>query len=391
MKPMSWPLRLAVVLSVLWLVFVFALSEEGNRVSAFFLVVGVIPVVGFWGISWILQGVRSRRVPDSTEAASAETLARRRSAWRNFFIGLGLAVLGGVIAAYFAQDYTDYPSALMGRSIGEWSVYALLAALASTVLLRVVSSAPMLAFGGTFLFLGIWNGLQWHSEVSDAKQFAVAFPALLQRINRGDEVTGEEVRSMSVGSAEPAIMAFVDYSAAMNAAMRQFAQSVAAADVEQILSPALLATQSGSKLAMSNLSLVSRAVDALEHQFALAVEVGEDRVRRLKRSNGLTAGFVKGLSKKFEIDRDLHNEFIAIQRQVITTSSEIVRLIDSNRRRIVFLKTDLSFNDQATLQTYQSMRRRLSATIAAESDLRARTLATQREGLNAIRQAVERN
>ena len=53
-------LRLAVVLSAIWLLVSIALFEPWRAYSSLFLYIGIVPVAAAWGIIWIAYG-RSRR------------------------------------------------------------------------------------------------------------------------------------------------------------------------------------------------------------------------------------------------------------------------------------------------------------------------------------------
>ena len=74
MRETKWPLRLAVVISVVWAVVAYALSYGDSSFSgAAFAVLGLIPLCVFWGIGWVLAGVfrqRAGRVEAATPIAA---------------------------------------------------------------------------------------------------------------------------------------------------------------------------------------------------------------------------------------------------------------------------------------------------------------------------------
>ena len=57
---LSWKMRIGIAISVLWLLalLAFALKEFSRNVMGIFLSFGIIPIVTFWGIAWIIQGVK---------------------------------------------------------------------------------------------------------------------------------------------------------------------------------------------------------------------------------------------------------------------------------------------------------------------------------------------
>ncbi|SKC69744.1 RDD family protein [Paraburkholderia hospita] len=65
MHEAKWPLRLAIVMSVIWGVIAYAFSYENERFSgASFAVIGLIPLCVLWGLGWVVAGMfRHRKSP----------------------------------------------------------------------------------------------------------------------------------------------------------------------------------------------------------------------------------------------------------------------------------------------------------------------------------------
>ena len=67
----GWKARACIVLSALWLCFVFAVAKDGDRLAAT-IGFGVMPLGVLWGIAWAYVGWRAQRPPkaEMTETAS---------------------------------------------------------------------------------------------------------------------------------------------------------------------------------------------------------------------------------------------------------------------------------------------------------------------------------
>jgi hypothetical protein len=57
-------LRLAVVLSAIWLMMSIAYFQPWRAYTSRFLYVGIVPIAAAWGIIWIAHGRRNRRTED---------------------------------------------------------------------------------------------------------------------------------------------------------------------------------------------------------------------------------------------------------------------------------------------------------------------------------------
>ncbi len=57
---LSRPLRLAVVLSAIWLLVAIAIWQPWNGYDSRFLYLGILPVAAAWGLIWIAGGQRKR-------------------------------------------------------------------------------------------------------------------------------------------------------------------------------------------------------------------------------------------------------------------------------------------------------------------------------------------
>lgn len=61
MGEISWKLRLAIVLSCIWLVIVIAGSQGQREALTLILVFGIAPLVLLWGTAWVWPGYRKQR------------------------------------------------------------------------------------------------------------------------------------------------------------------------------------------------------------------------------------------------------------------------------------------------------------------------------------------
>lgn len=61
MTQIPWKTRVGAILSVLWLILMYALAIEGEDWESEFALVGIAPVVFGWGVAWIVSGYRTQR------------------------------------------------------------------------------------------------------------------------------------------------------------------------------------------------------------------------------------------------------------------------------------------------------------------------------------------
>ena len=66
---LSVKMRIAIVISALWLLIWLALAVDWQEMNTF-LAMGIIPLIAFWGIAWIKEGMKKNQ-------QARETLSQR--------------------------------------------------------------------------------------------------------------------------------------------------------------------------------------------------------------------------------------------------------------------------------------------------------------------------
>jgi uncharacterized RDD family membrane protein YckC len=148
---MGWKMRLALVVSALWLLLVFAIARSERDSGAVFVGLGLIPVAILWGIAWVVRGYLKQRATKQLIATDAPAqkhptdappdISQTNSAGRDDILSLPLA--------------TRWPR-FFARMFDTWWEVMLVAFVLSFVLARYSAEyLEWLARPGSAMFFGL--------------------------------------------------------------------------------------------------------------------------------------------------------------------------------------------------------------------------------------------
>jgi len=184
---LGWFGRLAIILSLLWLLICVAIGVSEHSGFGGFLI-GALPLVLIWGLAWVIAGIKRARV----ETVSAPNAAERaeNSASRNILYGsLTVLCVAAIYTYSISQEFgRDYLPVVVGESIGQGIVFGAVLGLVCGAIWRkirwlVVSS--MIASIGLAI---AWNGINLANETRSIKEAALTLKSLMERMRAGDNI-----------------------------------------------------------------------------------------------------------------------------------------------------------------------------------------------------------
>ena len=205
----GWKTRVGLVLSAVWLCVAFLISEEYRRVTQV-LGLGVLPLVLLWGIAWAVAGWRAVRplAPQTPEAIVIERRRTRSMRMRTFFAVIAILAIGVWAATLqFRAADDDAGGNAIGRWVGEWTVYALVAYFVFRLVPKLPRGTP--AVLAALVLVGAVN-LKAYAAIAEDRaamiSLAKAAP-LMSQLQGGGTLSDQQVRDARVGVLEPLMLA----------------------------------------------------------------------------------------------------------------------------------------------------------------------------------------
>jgi hypothetical protein len=380
MDKLGWKGRLAVVLSVGWLLLLYALvpKEDSTKAVVGF---GMLPLGFLWGVAWAIQGYRkqhpSANDPDATK--------RRRASTFRFFLGLG--ILAGAIW---------YSHGLIGESvsheIGYWVVFALILWGILRALPKVSDHAVILtiaAYSATICF----QAYRSHKEIEDLKrEIAVAAPFIL-RTNSGEVISETELDRANLGRLEPFIRATARYTQEQSSLIAEYQKEVAALQLDKLLDPRVLGSIEGRKISSERLDQYKRALDKLDAGLKDSWQRYFDQVSVVaaQMPPEIGNGFKSGVEKRNTRVRPLLAGWFASQRSVIQHSLDLADYIAKLGPRVTVVQSppNLLFSDAQALSQYRVMMDRFVTLAEEEERWKKQILDDERQSAQSLVDLVE--
>lgn len=344
MEKLGWLGRLAVVLSGLWLLVVYALApaEDATKAVVGF---GLIPLGLIWGVAWAFQGYRKQRTADpETPPVNWKPRVLR--------IGAGfLAVCAGYIAAHLAVGDAA------ARIAGYWIVFAL-------IFYGVVRLVPFTAKHGLLWTVVAYSlAVASHAyidylEVRQLRQDLANAAPLILRINSGNVPSQEEISRAQMGVFEPFVRASALHVAENLLAVNAYQKQLEALEIDTLLGARTLGQPEGRRLIAQRMDVLGQAIEALQTAIHANTERLKDQVAVLsaKLPAGFAAGLKRGLADRLERQQPLLRGWLDTQRQFKAKALDLSSFVDSLGQRVTLAgqPPQLIFADRHNLNVYDA-------------------------------------
>jgi hypothetical protein len=368
MEKLGWLRRTAIVLSVLWVLVVYAIAPTDDRGKSLVAMAG-IPLSIAWGLAWALQGYLKQR------RANAGPKRNWKSAGLRALAGIVLFVAAYVTAYQLVSDRAAYLA-------GQWLAYGVLAYVALRFVPKVSENAliwTVVAFSGAL----VANSYLSFREESAAKQeVARASPLLLRALN-GESISDAEIARADVGRFEPVLHAAASYARDGVAAMKAYNDTLTKLHTEELLTPALLGTVSGRKIALARLQAYDAAIGTLETSLNANAQRYDDQISVIaaQMPAQMGTGLKTGVAESRLATKPMIEGWIQSQRDAQQKAVELVRFVENLGPNVALTRDPptLLFVNESDLNRYRTMLGELSAVAAREEGWREKMLGQQQQ------------
>jgi hypothetical protein len=386
-EKLSWIARLGVVLSFLWLVFVYALSDQHSKGESFFIV-GILPVALIWGAIWVVRGFLEQRRLKSlskvklSEGADSEIPEQKKRDPKKI-ISVVLVLLAAVITGWF------YAGEQTARYVGAFFTYSLVAYFVSKFIPVAKPYAGTIAT--TVFAAGVVVSSFNHQREQNAvlTEWKNAAPVIAE-LQSGRLLTESELKQASLGRLEPVFRILISSTSEFASLWNAYLRDIEALNPEKLLSPSNLGSSAGRQSLRLNLTSLEQAINRLNENAVLAFQKFNTNIDSAVIN--LPATYANTFQNEFKKSTALREaEFrllVKNQREMHRVLMEISNLVDQSKP--VYgngaAGINLYFQRQEDLNRYQSLSKRM-LNIAAEEEKIVRQ--SQHDGLQRQKNFLE--
>lgn len=354
----GWKARICIVLSALWLCLVFAVANDGDRLSLT-LGLGVLPLGVIWGIAWAVAGWRAQR-PPKVEAVDAVSKAPRGSSWAGMKTSIAVAAIGaaGLFAASWQFSSVGEESNDLARWFGTWLVYGLFAYVLSRFVPKVSSGMALLLATSVVVF-----GINWqaYEAVSEIRQFKVSLARaapLFSQMLSGKPVSDKEVKDAQIGFLEPLLIAQATTSREVVALTENYHKAAEDMKLGDIFVPANLALPERRfqlRMTLKHWEQVSK-----EYKVQMDAATARGKLASQAALSSMPKDFAAGAASGIAESADQNNGFVsatvAAELDAIKGMTAILDLLDGKPNGFVLGKgqtPNLLFREESMLAAYR--------------------------------------
>jgi hypothetical protein len=409
MVNLSWKRRLAILLSVLWVLVVGAMSTLTGGLGVG-LVLTIAPLIFVWGIWWVVSALPKRTVVVSEVGARTErgppVAQDGEGTWP---LLLWIGIIGCFAIPIGVRSYIDSGSGDAGRSFGQMLVTLLIVGAIAAAISRGKSASRKLAARLLVFTVMLGAGVFQANKIVDAAEERRAVANSLTTIATSFERNAESWRDVvggqpkgtpervNKGTEKP-----VDSKARMTRMMGEMARLIDTASkeyrdgqlrqskamdalgFETLLLPQTLASPSGRARARDALRkynvLLSESMALERAQKATAESWINVNAAQMSpdEASSLLDGFRRGASKSEALSRT----FYQVQRDFIDVFERILDTIENAPGGVQYGNQQVLFSDPASLAKFNQLVQQVNALADREAkaqqaileshDLRAR-------------------
>lgn len=384
----GWKKRLGAVLSCVWLLIVFLVSDEYRRTEQT-LAIGVLPLIILLGIAWAVAGWREQR-SHRPENQKVEVLPTRLK--RNKRIRYGLTVLTVLVIGQVAAGWQVYAAGDEGGSysVGYWFGECLVYGLIAYAVLRLSFWKPP---GGAALLTAIvivcgvnYKACTAISENREVRAVLAAAAPLLNKMQSGAALSDQDVKDARVGVLQPLMLAQAAFSRDIDTAATAYLSEIDAVHAEAILTPRYLATRSLRDQTRAKLIISHQATAGYEQRLHAATTRWRLGIQAAKSQ--LSPAMANGVSRGFEKSSAQLSAYVealvSSEEKVSESITSILDLIDASPGvRVEGNGTSaiLLFPDEQSLVRYRELVKDVSIASQIEVDARTTLMQGQTESI----------
>ena len=355
----GWKTRIGLVLSAIWLCFIFLVAGEDQRFGQS-LAIGVLPLIVIWGIVWAVLGWRAQHPPkgQNNETMLTEKRAKTKSRIHTAIALIVIVAIGLYTASWqFEMAGNKAGSYEVARLFGEWLFYGLIAYAIFRFIPKISYGAP--AVLAAILMVGAinWKAYNAITEGRQAVQSLARAAPLMNKLLSGVTVSDKDVVNAQIGVLEPLLLAQAAYGRESAAITANYQQVLVQLAPEQILSPATLVSSDGRFQSRTKLKIWQQAVVQYKSQMEAATARASLGIQAaLKRMPDAYRSASKGFDEGAAQLTIYVNDHVALENEASHAVTAILDLLDANPGTYAVDEgppPKLLFNNQHLLEQYR--------------------------------------
>lgn len=377
MVELDWQRRLAIVLSVVWLVLAGAISSNERNSLMTFLILGALPMGFCWGFAWVWAGFRKHR---ATAVATAPVVDEPRPessvASATLFRTLAIVLLvGGVGVFYYAFTRTSVePAGKIGYLLGFYFWVPVLVYFVWKGTFKRRRGLGALLFSLAFLGIAFYQAHGMFREEEEAKQLLSKVQHMMLKLMNGELI--ERADLFNAGQYSSMLLVTHDFLSGAFSDFQTLNTAIENSGLETILSPQTLDDPPQLNAALITLQDLSPLVDRTAHQIAARYDEFPHQIDAADIPDSVKAEFRTGAEGGIKRGKELFTEFFNIQKNFLKTAVEMLQFMQTRQGRFKEQGGVLIFDSQADLETYNQYLQLIQAWALQESEWRNKQLST---------------
>lgn len=386
MYQITWKTRLAIVLSVVWLALAAIVSRSESDSIGVFFVLGVFPIAILWGFAWVWTDFRKARRPKSTPASSTVTLAAVDTPVprATLFVWLGTILSTIAIGVFWYAISTTGTNALnkIAYSLGFYFWVPIVAYFVWKRSFQKKEGMGVFLFSVAFLAVAGYESYSMLRDWSDAKRFLGETQAMMLKLLSGEQI--DRLQISGFGEYTPALLVTHDFFSLVQKDLESLTRAIEASELEQLLTPKTLRSQSAIAHAQERLLTLQKRVDEIENRVLAAYNDFPKMVDATSLRSYFKSEFKSGAEKGIMKGKISMSEFFRIQRMFIDEALSLLRFLQKNHSSYGFRGDQILFVSQSDLERYNRHIQNIQQLALQEAEWRNTQFATSAKQLRRL-------
>lgn len=385
MRELSWQLRLAIVLSAIWLVVAATISIGDPNGTVAFLMLGALPIGFFWGGAWIWSGYRKQHVTAITLVPISSERIEEASIFSATFcrmVSIALTVSGlGIFYYAFTKTSVD-PASKIGYLIGFYFWVPILVYVIWKDFFKKKKGVGILLLSASFLLISVYQSNSMLREAEEERQFLADAQNLMLKLMNGELVEREKLED--AGQYSPILFVLYDFLSGVFNDLKTLNTRFEKSGVAAMLSPQALGSPQQIEQSMKTLYELMAVVNHTEKKIAARYDEFPRQIDEANITTRIKAEFRTGAEAGIKIGRKSVAEFFVIERSLLETAVEMLGFMKEIQGQFKEKDGRLLFERQADLNKYNHYLHLIQALALKESEWRNRQLSTSAKEIELI-------
>lgn len=354
MYQIGWKTRLAIVLSVVWLGLVAVVSRNESDSIGAILILGIVPLAISWGIVWVWVGFRKTRrkklAPNLSPATTASVDAPVPRATLFLWLGATLTTIAvGVFWYAISTTGADAP-AKIGYLLGFYFWVSIVVYFIWKRTFQKKEGMGVFLFSVAFLAVAGYESYSMFREWSDARRFLGETQTMMLKLLSGEQI--ERAQISGFGQYTPALLVTYDFVSTVQKDFESLNRAIEASELEQLLTPKTLRSQSAMARSQERLLSLRRHLDETENRILAAYDNFPKMIDGTTLQPYFKSQFKGGAERGIMKGKMSMSEFFRIQRAFTDEALSLLLFLQQKQNSYGFRDDQISFVSKSDLERY---------------------------------------